>query len=76
MEELSNIEKVAIFARSHSKDKAEELAEKYRIDEVYVDYHELLDKSSCDTVYIGLVNSAHYQYTKDALLAGKNVILE
>lgn len=76
IEELSNIEKVAIFARSHSKHTAEELAEKYRIDEVYVDYQELLEKSSCDTVYIGLVNSAHYQYTKDALLAGKNVILE
>lgn len=76
IEELSEIEKVAIYAREHSKEKADELAKKYRIKEVYTDYNELLEKSDCDTVYIGLVNSAHFQYSKEALLAGKNVILE
>ena len=76
IEELSEIEKVAIYARAHSKEKADELAKKYGIKEVYTDYNELLEKSDCDTVYIGLVNSAHFQYSKEALLAGKNVILE
>lgn len=76
IEELSEIEKVAIFARPHSKEKADELASQYGIKEVYTDYGKLLADSACDTVYIGLVNSAHYQYSKEALLAGKNVILE
>ena len=31
---------------------------------------------SFDTVYIALVNSAHYSYAKQALLAGKHVIVE
>mgnify|MGYP002527761258 CR=1 FL=1 len=76
IEELSEIEEVAIYARAHSKEKADELARQYGIKEVYTDYNELLEKSDCDTVYIGLVNSAHFQYSKEALLAGKNVILE
>ena len=47
-----------------------------RSKEVYTDYEELLEKTEADTVYIGLINSAHYPYAKQALLAGKNVILE
>ena len=51
-------------------------ADKYNIEEVFTDYTKLLEESSSDTVYIGLVNSAHYQYAKEAVLTGKNVILE
>ena len=71
-----NTQAKAIFARPHSKEKAEMLADKYNIEEVFIDYTKLLEESSSDTVYIGLVNSAHYQYAKEAVLAGKNVILE
>ena len=71
-----NTQAAAIFARPHSKEKAEILAGKYNIEEVFTDYKKLLEESSSDTVYIGLVNSAHYQYAKEAVLAGKNVILE
>ena len=76
MEPVDNIEKTAIFARPHSLDKAEELAKKYQIGQIYTDYEELLRKSDVDCVYIGLVNSAHFSYAKQALLAGKHVILE
>ena len=76
MEELDQIQKKAIFARPHSKAKGEELAKKYGIDQVYTDYDKLLDEAEIDAVYIGLVNSAHYPYAKQALLAGKHVILE
>lgn len=48
-------------------------AKQYAIKEVYTDYEELLEKTEADTVYIGLINSAHYPYAKQALLAGKNV---
>ena len=73
---LNEIETNAIFAREHSKQKGEEIAERYSIPEVYTDYEALLDKADVDTVYIGLINSVHYEYAKRALLKHKNVILE
>ena len=76
MEPLSEISLNAIFARTHSKDKGDELAKKYSIAEVYTDYDELLTKADIDTVYIGLINSVHYEYAKRALDKNKNVILE
>lgn len=76
LEPVQNIEKKAIFARPHSYTKAEELAKKYNIAQIYTDYEELLAKADVECVYIGLVNSAHYSYAKTALLAGKHVILE
>ncbi|MBP3736198.1 MAG: Gfo/Idh/MocA family oxidoreductase [Lachnospiraceae bacterium] len=76
MEEITEIERTAIFARPKSREKGEKLAEQYGIGKVYTDYAELLSDSGVDCVYIGLVNSAHYPYAKQALLAGVNVILE
>ena len=73
LEPVDRVEVVAIFARPHSKEKAEALAEKYGIGEVYTDYDELLAKSDAQAVYIGLVNSAHFPYAKKALLAGKDL---
>lgn len=66
----------AIWARPHSRDKAEALAQKFNISKIYTDYDKLLADSSIDFVYVGLVNAVHYEYTKKALEAGKNVILE
>lgn len=76
IEPIESIEKSAIFARPHSKAKGEALALEHGIKEVYIDYEKLLNESEADTVYIGLINSAHYPYAKEALLHGKNVILE
>ena len=70
MEEIAEIERTAIFARPKSREKGEKLAEQYGIGKVYTDYAELLSDSGVDCVYIGLVNSAHYPYAKQALLAG------
>ncbi len=69
-------ELAAIFARPRSKDKGEALAAEFGVPKVYTDYDELLKDEEIDFVYVGLVNSAHYQYAKDALMAGKNVICE
>lgn len=76
IEPVKTIEKTAIFARPHSKEKAESFANQYHIPEIYTDYEKLLNETAADTVYIGLINSAHYPYAKKALLHGKNVILE
>lgn len=76
MEPLHEIKVRAIFGRPHSREKAQSLADQYHIPEVYTDYAELLKSADADTVYIGLINSVHYAYAKDALLRDKNVILE
>ena len=76
LREVSEVEVAAIFARPSSKGKAEKLAAAYSIPRVYTDYDELLADSELDFVYVGLINSVHYEYTKKALLAGKNVIVE
>lgn len=76
LKEVSEIQTTAIFARPKSRDKAEKLAAKYSIPKIYTDYDELLADAEIDFVYIGLINSVHYEYTKKALAAGKNVIVE
>ena len=65
-----------IWARPHSRDKAVALAEEFHIEKFTTDLDEILGDSSIDFVYIGLVNSVHYEYAKKCLDAGKNVILE
>ena len=73
---LDQIKLKAIFARPHSEEKGRKLADEYGIEEVYTDYGKLLAQADVDTVYIGLVNSAHHAYAKQAMEAGKHVILE
>ena len=73
---LEEIAVNAIFARPHSKTKGDALAEQYGISAVLTDYEEMLDQADVDTVYIGLINSVHYEYAKKALERGKHVILE
>lgn len=76
MEPVKEITKQAIFARPHSVEKAKRFAEGYGIPKVYTDYTKLLQNPDIDAVYIGLVNSVHYDYAKEALLHGKHVLLE
>ena len=76
LKEVPEVEVAAIFARPSSKVEAEKLSEAYSIPKVYTDYDELLADPEIDFVYVGLINSVHYEYTKKALLAGKNVIVE
>lgn len=76
METVHEIKVNAIFARPHSRQKGEELAGRYAIPTVFTDYDDLLEQADIDTVYIGLINSVHYEYAKKALEKKKNVILE
>ena len=76
LQPLKEIRITAIFARPHSLAKGEALAQAYGIPAVYTDYAELLGSDAADTVYIGLVNSVHFDYALQALNAGKHVILE
>ena len=65
-----------IWARPHSREKAQKLAEKFNIERFTTDLNEIFNDNSIDFFYIGLVNSVHYEYAKKCLDAGKNVILE
>ncbi|SER52871.1 Gfo/Idh/MocA family protein [Lachnobacterium bovis] len=76
IQSIENINLKAIYARKHSEEKGISFAKKYSIDTVYTDYDELLNNSEIDTVYIGLINSVHYEYAKKALENNKHVILE
>ena len=75
IEPIREIAVNAIFARLHSQEKGEALAARYAIPAVCTDYDEMLDRTDIDTVYIGLINSVHYEYAKRALNKKKNVIL-
>lgn len=74
--DLPQIELTAILGTSRSQKKVASLASQYNIKKTYFDYNQLLDDSTIDTVYIALPNSLHFSFTKAALLAEKNVILE
>lgn len=73
---LKEIKLTSICVRAHSEAKGRELAAAHNIPAVFTDYDEFLQSADIDFVYIGVINSAHYEYTKKALETGKNVIVE
>lgn len=76
LEPVESVQAKAIWVRPQSQPKGQALAQDYDIPALYTDYEAFLQQADIDTVYIGLVNSAHYEYTRKALLFGKNVIVE
>ena len=75
LKEVPDIEITSVFARPKSRAKAEALAKERNIPQVWTDYAQLLAEDAADFVYVGLVNTVHYEYAKQALEAGKNVII-
>lgn len=76
IQQVTDVELVALLSTPRSLDKAKEMQAQYQVQEVYTDYETLLSNATIDTVYVALPNHLHYQYTKAALLRGKNVICE
>ncbi|OWA34570.1 hypothetical protein B9G55_15220 [Saccharibacillus sp. O16] len=74
--ELDDVQVTAIGVRKKSLETGQQLAQQYSIPSVYTDYERLLQDPQVEYVYIGIVNSLHYDYAKRALQAGKNVIVE
>ena len=64
----------AVYSRSEEKGRA--LAQEYGADRVYTDLDAFLADEDMNFVYIASPNLLHYAQTKQALLAGKNVICE
>lgn len=64
----------AVYSRSAEKGGA--LAAEYGANKVYTDMDAFLADDEVNFVYIATPNLLHYEQTKKALLAGKNVICE
>ena len=71
------IEVTGIFAREASVEHAIDLCQAYApTGFVYTDYQRMLDEAEADFVYIANANHVHYEYALQAMLSGKNVIVE
>lgn len=66
----------AVAGTPRSVDAINELADEYGAEGRYTDYHDLVCDPAVDTVYVAVPNFLHYDVTKAALLAGKDVICE
>ena len=73
--QVEDVRTTAICVRERSREKGEELAREYGM-KVYTDYEAFLREGDMDTVYVGLINTQHYSYAKQALLAGKLFLWE
>lgn len=76
LKELPNVSAAAMWCRPEDENQAAELVKQNGIPRLYTDYGEFLRDAEVDVVYIGVINSLHYDFTKKALAAGKPVICE
>lgn len=64
----------AVGNRTHSK--AIQFAEKYEIEKVYDDFHEMFTDPSVDIIYITTPHNTHIDFLEVALAHGKHVLCE
>lgn len=72
---VKDLNLTAIYGRKNSEEKLKGLKDEYNIGNIFYDYDEFLS-SDVDTVYVALPNNLHFEFTKKALEANKNVIVE
>ena len=71
---IPEMEVRALYVRK--EEKRQELCEKYQVPVAYDSYEKLLADASIDVLYLPVPNHLHYSFAKQALEAGKHVILE
>ena len=71
---LKDVSNYAIASRD--REKARSFAGQWGFETSYGSYEELLADDKVDLVYIALPHSHHYQWTMEALHAGKHVLCE
>lgn len=74
--DIDQIQLAGIVASKKSEQKLKGLCEEYGIEKYYLDYRELIEDTSIDTVYVALPNNLHYQVMEYALDFSKNIICE
>ena len=73
---IDEIETVAISGTNNDEIRMKQLAEEYRISEIYIDYEKMFKRSDIDTAYIAVPNSLHFTVARAAISNGLHVILE
>ena len=73
---IEQISVKAICGMENDMPKMEEFKKTYSIEKIYIDYDEMLKDEDIDTIYVAVPNSLHHNKAKQALDAGKNVIVE
>jgi len=77
VEEYSAIQNVRVQAVSDLMDKnLQHCKERYGVPMLFSDFHEVIKVDSLHAVHICLPNSLHFQACKEALEAGKHVLVE
>ena len=78
LKDMPDIQVTAMCVRPQSEQKAREMLAAAGVEhaKLYTDYEAFLADPAYDFVYNGTANHLHYPQTKQALLAGRNVILE
>ena len=71
---VENMEIYGLFARK--EEARRELCEKYGIPHGYESYESMLADPQIEVIYVALPNTLHFLFAKEALEAGKHVILE
>lgn len=66
----------ALCSTPRSVEKGRVLAARCACPPLYTDYFALLESADADAIYIAVPNSLHYGMARQALLAGRNVIVE
>jgi len=68
-------EKCYLMGRETSAARTRDLCQKYRLNGYFLNAEDLL-AADIDTVYLALPNSLHFPFAKQAIAAGKHVIVE
>ena len=70
------IDPAALCGTPSSKEEVDQLCEKHQISQAFYEYDKMMSEGDIDTVYVAVPNFLHYSFVKQALEAGKNVIVE
>lgn len=73
---LTNAGKEIYAVGNRTHDKAVAFAEKYGIQKVYDDFHEMFSDPEVDVIYITTPHNTHIQFMKEALKNGKHLLTE
>ncbi|MCD7807305.1 MAG: Gfo/Idh/MocA family oxidoreductase, partial [Lachnospiraceae bacterium] len=75
LKKLSGVEVVALQGTQRSRERAEKLCAENKVAQVVYDFDALCE-TGIDTVYVAVPNALHFSCCREALLRGKNVIVE
>lgn len=70
------IEPTAVCGTPQTIEEVEKLCKENNISGVYGEYDKMLAEADIDTAYVAVPNFLHYSFVRQALEAGKNVIVE